>query len=145
MNPVSDPEKEFLLKQFSALRTEIEAKLLEKRNTIRNAIITSGAIFSWLAIQDITSPIYSATLFVPFGISLLFSYCSRAITKDLALIGQFIEGIENRFDMPADLGWERFRKLHPLYNWESLFWGCLCVGNLVFAVAMLSYEYLSRV
>lgn len=131
MNQANDQQKEFILTQFSALRTEIEAKLLEKRNNVRNAIITSGAIFSWLAIQDTDSTTYRAALFVPFGISVLFFLCSRAISRDLALMGQFIKGVEQYFELPENLRWETFRKSHRLFNWETLFWGCLCMGNLI--------------
>ncbi len=137
---MNENSKEFLLKEFAALRTEIEAKLLEKRNNVRYALIASGAIWSWLAINPLEVAKYKWVSLLPFALSFLFWVRSQFISADMNRMGDYIKMVENSFELPGGLGWQHYLALRrrPLkQNWEYLYWILLCIGNLIIGVHLL--------
>ena len=125
--------KEFLIKEYEALRHQMDQFSKEIINMERWALIVSGAIWSWLATQG-----YASTPPLIFGspatMTALLGLRSLGLHNTNILAGKYIFEIEKRFGVQIyGFGWEH--KMHskrPIVSFLAgyLFWGILITSNV---------------
>lgn len=122
--------------QFESLRQEILLKANEAGNTLRFGIISSGAIWTWLATnQKITSG-YELVVWVPAFLVALLAFLYWCLRSDIKLLSLKIASIEKDFHLPDILCWEsnwkQGKSRAVLASWSV--WSALFIGNIMLAI-----------
>jgi len=134
-------QRDFVIHEFDALRNELDGRMAERRDNIRNTLIAVGAIWTWLATHDV-NPYYEIAKWLPFVISAFFAVRSLAIREGSKRIAEYTANVEDALQLPGELGWERFNKGRKRLcgtlgkRWENGFWIVMSVGNLVAAICV---------
>src|ERR1700676_3420901 len=91
---MTDDQRQFHLREFDALRKEIEFTLAEFYNIQRYAIVAAGAVWAWLATRG-------GSLRLPWMIPVLFVACGwarqLALFEQLHKISDYILILEDKF------------------------------------------------
>ena len=139
MSDASEGQTErFLLKEYDRLCVEIGHKVAELRALPRYALVTSGAIWGWLATNNVQAG-KNAITWVPLFVTILLFLQNEAQLSDTRRIGKYLERTEGWFGLPKGLGWET----HPqrggqMIAWSRALWLVLIGGNLLAPFLMRS-------
>ena len=127
---------ELAISQFESLRQEILQKINESGTTIRFGIISSGAIWTWLATNKKITVGFEFTVWIPMLLVILLAFMYWCIRSDIKILSQKIAQIEKDFELSPELCWES--------NWsegvsKTIFaswaiWCILLIGNATFAI-----------
>lgn len=137
-------EKDFHLKEFEALRKEIEFTLGEHYNTQRYAVLATGAVWAWLFTQKVQLTLAWA---IP-GLFILCGWCRQfALFEQLRKLSCYIYGLESqlmrsdggkevsdrgpRCKEPWIAGWEHF------YHSPSARWRWAWISNHIVWLVLL--------
>jgi len=133
------PEKkerwsEFLLKEFELLRNELDESVKEARAIERYALVTTGAIWSWVVAQTEETTIYQPLVWLPAILVLFFAFRALGLSVHVRDIGKHLAEIEQAFHLPEDLGWEQLyeKKYHgtPKRISVYVFWAGLLIATI---------------
>src|SRR5581483_3126962 len=141
MTEQTKTSREYNLKEFDALRSEIDDGISEARAFERYAVIASGALWAWLTTRP-TAPLLLWCL--PLLLALVGWLRTWGLYKHLGRIGSYIREIEGNnlkgWEGPA--GWEKWLdgdrgvRRHLI---DNLVWGTLVV---IAGIAILQRERL---
>jgi hypothetical protein len=135
-----EPDKrEFLLKEFDALRRQMEQDIRQIGDLLRFAVLTSGAIWAWLLSRETKPdpPPAGLSLFVsviPLLITLLFGlFVKKHLRAYIGMMGEYIRTVEKGFELEA---WEAHFQTNKIKmgRSETRIWLFLGVGNFIGAL-----------
>lgn len=124
---------EFLLKEYDALRLQIDSITKELFSLERWALISSGTIWSWLATTS-NNNVPHLIYWAPAIITILLCLRGWGLHSSNMLAGKYIANIESYFELPENMGWESLLKqARPLMvvNAAILYWVILIVMNII--------------
>ena len=99
--------KEFLMKEYDALRKQIDDLTRELLSIEKWCLIVSGVIWSWLAsTQNKSMP--ELIYWCPAIISCLFGLRVLGLHRSTLLAGKYITGLEKTLCLPKGFGWESY-------------------------------------
>ncbi len=102
-----EPDKTFLLEEYSALRSEI-LYLVRQSYLFEAAIFVGvGAIYGWLFSKD-ASGVNPVIWWLPFGITFLAGVRELGVRLRLLQMAEYIRQIEPKFLGNDTDGWEHF-------------------------------------
>ena len=136
MTEFSQKSAEFYLKEFEALRREVDGAVEHARTVHRNAVVAVGASWAWLFHERDNVPGWAWLLPVLF---VVIGYLEIEATSSFLLsCGGYIKSIESAFlSEGAPGGWEHYPKRK---TWNSrvrtAFWFLLGVAVIVVACYM---------
>ncbi len=145
---INDAQKQFLMTEYVQLRSESMLFMQSIENTERYALISSGAIWAWLATQKWNTT-FIVVLFVPVLITIMFERKRNSFASAINQIGEYIKRIEETIGVTNEsvgkLGWEHREKdgkkddekKHPFRKWRKNYWKLLHMGNIVIGVIYL--------
>jgi len=121
-SPDTNLANDFLLKEYEMLRTEMSEAVKETRTLERNALIVTGAIWSWLALKENVS--YEELKWLPALIVLFSAFRALGLTMFIDEIGNYIATVEKSFITQNELGFERHFKAKKTLKRKSayFFW-----------------------
>lgn len=134
----TEPDREFLLLEYESLRQEQLEKITETFRLTRFALITHGAIWTWLATNRDTIPSSEVATWSPVLLILLFGGLYWTLRRDIRVIGDKVRELETHFSVPVGLAWEK--DLSGTYtrtvalHW--VLWTLLLVANVLIAVLL---------
>ena len=130
--------QEFLMKEYEALRKQIDNFLHEILQLEILALIASGVIWSWLAtFKDPNIPRF--VFFFPAGLTLLIGARSWGLQITTTKIGEYICSLEKFLELPNSLGWELHLKRtrsKSAYISGTILWMVIFATNLVISFFM---------
>lgn len=139
--------KEFLLAEYKALREEVLDAVREVPKNERLALISSGAFWSWFAIQVPHNPYLVLVIpWLPLGLTYLLHRRAKSLDGKFRAYHEYLLKLEETFETfdQNNLGWEHNIK-NKGTDWfpdsERLFWRFLVGANLV--LIPISYIYFS--
>ena len=136
MSDTISVRREFLLKHWDGFRTELDDTVTRYVELERYALISTGAIWSWLA--GITGADWDPALkWLPFGLNLFFFIRAIGLVLRTREIGGYLEAAEEYFSVPTKLALEgqyNPRSLKMITVWS--FWVALLL-----ATAVIPYFY----
>lgn len=137
MSGVNSPGNDFYLKEYQALRNEIENMLSDSRSLERNVVFAVGATWAWLATHSDKVP--KAIWWLPVFLSALGAFRSWALLKTFGIFSDYIKKIEEVFCVDGIEGWETFSgpRKHWISKTGKYFWAALVFTSLGIAVYML--------
>ena len=161
---INEAQKQFLMTEYVQLRSEILLFMQNIENTERYALISSGAIWAWLATQKWNTS-FVVVLVVPVLITIMFEKKRNSFALAINQAGEYIRRIEETIGVTNEaigkLGWEHREKgdkkndekddekKHPFRKWRKNYWKLLHIGNIVIGVIYLisslnaEYHFLS--
>ena len=130
-----NPELEFLLKQYEALRKEIENKITVGEHIAISSVVATAVVWSWFLSNDELPRKFASfqilVFLIPVIAVVLFWLRASSLRESIEGIGRFISEIENRF---TSLGWELRHQssggIHPDLKWHKKFWIVLLILNI---------------
>ena len=130
----------FLIAEYESLRREIELEIRELGEFLRYGFLASGGVWTWLLARPKGS-VSAVAFFIPFVVTLLFQVETKLVRQSIFNLGSYLREVENQFQLPNGLGWERRiqssrRKKQKLMKWEHLVWNLLVFGNLAAAISL---------
>ncbi len=136
---------DFYLKEFEALRREIDAALLDARGLEKAAAIGAGLVWAWLVQQGKDPAIQQArwAWWIPVLFAVLGGLRSWAIGRHLRFMGAYIELVEDLYRRPNDTkthtarppGWQHYSKQERFIgNTATVFWWALIAITAVVAI-----------
>lgn len=132
------PDRDFLLLEYESLRQEQLQKIAESSSLIRFALITHGAIWTWLATHRDAFPSREIAAWSPLLLVLLFGGLYWALRRDVRVIGSKVQRLEGHFSVPKDLAWEE--DLPGTYTRTSAvhwsIWVLLLAANVLIALVL---------
>lgn len=128
----SSQNREFLLKEFEALRSEIDLQITERRKIEGQLLVGLPIFYSWTVTQSATlePTVYNALLLVPVLAAVLGIIRWSGLMLTVIHLGKYIFRVERSL-LGAKYGWETYmvgrRKNSPflgqLEGWSGvLFW-----------------------
>ena len=129
----NDHQREFFLEEYRSLRHQIDQYTRDLITLERWALIASGALWSWLATTFDQSNLPAMIYFAPAVVSTLLALRSYGIYQTNSITSKYLAEIEQKFEIPADLGWHKSRSR---YRMRSLafsgysYWFFLCGLNI---------------
>jgi hypothetical protein len=131
-------QKEFLLREFDALRRQMEQDIRQIGDLLRFAVLASGAIWAWLLSQAKPDcPPTKFSLFIsiiPLLITVAFGVFVRQLRAFIKTIGEYIQTVEEKkFALPA---WQSYFQEHGAMvgTYETGIWWSLGIVNVIGAV-----------
>ena len=107
---ITDKQKEFLTKEYDALRREVEATLSEQESLTRNVPVAAGAITAWLFTRPTLPSWGHLAWFIPAALLIFGAIRASIIGGIFTELSEYIRGIEEEFSLPEKArGWEHFR------------------------------------
>ena len=139
MEPLSPPAQEFLLREYDALRREVEMTIKDRSDYLRYAILSSGAIWAWLVglPKGQGSPlVHAVSAWIPSLLTVLLCGEWNLLRRKIWGIARYIRNIEHHMQPPQGLGWEtqledrtsKHKRSH-VEVWERGIWGVLLIAN----------------
>jgi hypothetical protein len=136
---VKSETREFLLQEYVALREEILARIGEENRNENWALIVTGAIWGWLAVQDWQATMIVAP-FLPATLCSLFFLKGRAVTGRIVQLGKYVRDVEKGLKLEG-FGWENRLKaegMPPFRAFQRLYWALLLLVNLVLSILFVA-------
>lgn len=149
---INETQKQFLMTEYVQLRSEIMLFMQSIENTERYALISSGAIWAWLATQKWNTA-FVIVLVVPVLISMMFEKKRNSFASAINQIGKYTRRLEETMGITNEsigkLGWEHREdddkkdgekedeKKHPFRKWRKSYWKLLHISNIVIGVIYL--------
>jgi ABC-type sulfate transport system permease component len=144
--PLTDPQKEHVIREWEKLNKELEKLLEETRTREKYSITIIAGVAGWVLLHPVEInhtykitislvPLVTTTL---FGISVLFLY------QNIKWIGAYLAQIENYFLGANDyhFGWEtaldKVNKKHYFVNLTKGMWIAQLVIAIPFSVFVIS-------
>jgi hypothetical protein len=123
--------EEFLMKEYEALRDEMTESVKETRSVERNALIVTGAIWSWLAISNNSS--YMQLKWLPAILIFLFAYRAYGLTTHIDSLHEYLIKIENLILPGKKLGFEQLHqdRLTAKRTSAYIFWALLIITTII--------------
>lgn len=150
----ANPEKifDFNVKRYEEHRKCLLDDLHETRNIEKYVLLVCGALYSWLATNDIGERGYFvlAVLF-PSVLAILALFRTYALIKGARTQAAYLRELENEIynhaeeDYQGPKGWENYLYADGSYikrhnNSALLFWYCLLVINILVAIAFIAVK-----
>jgi hypothetical protein len=156
---MEDSQKEFLLKEYDKLNSEV-AKLLEETRTREKYSLTAiSVIAAWIFTEIIKLPkdvnisrdnlilLLRLLSLIPVAITFLYGISVVLIYKNIKWIGEYLSEIEKIFingleyNKDKVFGWEKYfndknRKSH-FVNWSWVFW----ILQIIISVTIIIATY----
>jgi hypothetical protein len=137
MSELSSAGNDFYLKEYEALRSEIESMLSDSRSLERNVVFAVGATWAWLATHSVPKAIW----WMPVFLTVLGALRSLALLKTFGIFSDYIKKIESRFCVIESIkGWETFS--HPRKHWIAKTGVALWAVMVITTVSVAAYEWL---
>ena len=134
--PLPDDKKEFLLAEYSFITSELHWRITQIVADQRNALISTGAIWAWLATNE-WNDIFVYVKWGPVAIVLLFGMKRVSLSLAINELRDYVHRVEAQFELPDSVGWQhnlKARRSYALRKWSIAFWSTLLVGNVVLAL-----------
>jgi hypothetical protein len=96
---------EFLLKEYEAVRREMDAAVKETRTLERYALVAVGAIWSWVVASD--RPEFDPLKWLPALLVGFLAFRAVALTLHVDFIARYLAKAEKAFVLPDGLGFEQ--------------------------------------
>jgi len=131
-------KEEFLIEEYKHLRQEVILSFQRIDASERNALLSSGAIWAWLATHQQTVS-YELIVWAPLFISVMFSLKAIALRYGVHRIGKYIERIEEKISLGDGLGWQQSNKMIPkgfpigIGGWPFVYWSATILANAIAA------------
>jgi hypothetical protein len=107
---ITDRQKDFLMKEYDALRREVEATLSEQESLTRNVPVAAAAIAAWLFTQKTLPDWGRLAWFIPAAVLIFGAIRASIIGGIFTELSEYVRGIEEEFSLPEKArGWEHFR------------------------------------
>lgn len=131
--PLDKSKVDFALAEFENLRREVDSTVKEIYTLERYSLATAGAIWSWYAANATSTE--KAVVCLPFLLGCLFAIRCYTLYRHLFRLSGYLTKVEKVFELPEDLGWERYLSLNA--DWRQagsgyLFWLIFLSGALMF-------------
>jgi hypothetical protein len=117
---------DFILKEYEALRREMEEAVKETRVLERSAVLATGAIWSWLV--GAGKPEYELAKWLPALIVLALGIRALLLTSHIDFLAKYFIEVEKSFLLPSGLGFEqqfkrkgKAKRLSAYVFWAVLF------------------------
>jgi len=101
---LTQPDREFLLKELEQVRKDYEGFIEETRRLERYAIVVIGATWSWCASHE-DSFAFSLLVWFPAVACALFGSRAAAIHIQARAARRYIAKVERALELPIELGW----------------------------------------
>lgn len=101
---------EFLLEEQKQRRLEIEKMLARMETDQRLGLISTGALWSWLVVNPnaVQGVALYVMLIIPPFLTVFFFWRWHALLGCIRVVAEYTTRLEYEFDVPNDLGWERW-------------------------------------
>ena len=128
----------FLRAEYDALRREIELKQKQRFSLAINAALISGALFAWLATNQVPGYARMIAFFAP-ALMLVLAWFHWILQRETERIAGYVLRLENEL-APPGFGWERetpAQAFMPTRKWYSLWWLLMVIGSLAISVLLI--------
>lgn len=125
------PPTEYQIKEFEALRGELDETVKATWELERYALLVTGGIWAWSIPQSGIG--FALVRWLPLGLNLLFGLRALALYRHINRVSDYLLIVEGRFFTDETEGWERhFRKHTDRFTVSTayLFWGGLLLGSV---------------
>lgn len=141
--PLSDATYQYLLQEANLMGERIQWYLEQQQHLETLAIVSTGAIWSFLLSLSYTSAV-EAMAWLPAVISLLLAGKSYVFTKTLNEAFDYLYELEELCALPGETGWVHFfRSRSGRYKrrWRTGFWTVMALAN-IFVAQFVHFESL---
>lgn len=123
--------QEFVLAEYSAIRSELEEAVRETRSLERFALIALGTIWSWVLAS--AKPGRELVLWLPALLIAFLGFRASELIKHIEFIGSYLAKVEATFSLPHGLGFEQnfLPRVHDKRRTTYLFWSVLMFVAIV--------------
>jgi len=134
----SDKKAEFLVEEYKQLRQEMTLFFQRIDASERNALLSSGAIWAWLATHEHTGS-YNIVVWVPMVICVMFALKAVSLRYGTYRLGKYIKGIEETLGLEEGLGWQKTNRMIPkgypigIGGWPVVYWSSIIILNAIAA------------
>jgi hypothetical protein len=127
--------KDFVLKEYESLRSEIRELVADSRAVERNAVIATTAIWTWLLVQPEAAPWSAMAKWLPTVFCALSALRSWMLLLAIHRIAQYLRQVEDAWGSDLGFKWEHFIQSKSWYIAVSalLLWAVLLIGNILVA------------
>ncbi|MEP6466904.1 MAG: hypothetical protein ABJB05_11400 [Parafilimonas sp.] len=124
-------KEEFLMKEYDAVRTEMNDTVKETRMVERNSLIATTVIWSWLATTDHVA--YKQLKWLPVILVLFSAYRAFGLASHIDKIRNYLRKFEHSVLLEDDWGFEQYykSKLTSRRISSYIFWVLLFLVTLI--------------
>lgn len=101
------PDPVFLLAEYESLRTEQIEKIRQTFSLTQFAVISTGAMWAWLATNEIQVGHEKLVAWAPLLLSSMLTGLYWALRRDVEILGETIAALEGYFKAEGKFAWER--------------------------------------
>lgn len=135
---LSDQTKEFLLSEYSALRSTFQSHVSQIVSDQQLGLAATGAFWTWTATHKIEWG-WPYLVWIPTMLCVLFFIKWLVFHSSLMRLSRYLRSIEDRFELPTGAGWSTNFKNYGrdlLAPTTTTFWLILIAANVAAAIAI---------